>query len=62
MAPLPHHWYLSHQPGQWELRTSAFELASLAAWREYALLPESLTRVLQTLAPRAGAGAEPGAA
>lgn len=49
---LPHHWYLSHQPGQWELRTSAFELASLAAWREYALLPESLTRVLQTLSPR----------
>ena len=49
---LPRHWYLSHQPGQWELRTSAFELASLAAWREYALLPESLTRVLQTLSPR----------
>ncbi len=49
---LPRHWYLSHQPGQWELRTSAFELASLAAWREYALLPESVTRVLQTLSPR----------
>ncbi|WP_404463257.1 YhdP family protein [Vreelandella aquamarina] len=49
---LPRHWYLSHQPGQWELRTSAFELSSLAAWREYALLPESLTRVLQTLSPR----------
>jgi len=49
---LPRHWYVSHQPGQWELRTSAFELSSLAAWREYALLPESLTRVLQTLSPR----------
>lgn len=49
---LPYHWYLAHAPGRWELRTSAFELASLAAWREYALLPESLTRVLQTLAPR----------
>ena len=24
---LPHHWYLSHRPGQWALRTSAFELA-----------------------------------
>ncbi|WP_404374898.1 YhdP family protein [Vreelandella aquamarina] len=49
---LPRHWYLAHQPGRWELRTSAFELSSLAAWREYALLPESLTRVLQTLSPR----------
>lgn len=49
---LPQHWYLSHQPGQWELRTSAFELASLTAWRDFVLLPESLTRVLQTLAPR----------
>ncbi|WP_432613053.1 YhdP family phospholipid transporter [Halomonas alkaliantarctica] len=49
---LPRHWYLTHQPNQWEVRTSAFELASLAAWRDYILLPESLTRVLQTLSPR----------
>ncbi|RUR32351.1 DUF3971 domain-containing protein [Vreelandella andesensis] len=49
---LPRHWYLSHQPDFWEVRTSAFELASLAAWRDYILLPESLTRVLQTLSPR----------
>ncbi|QNI02615.1 DUF3971 domain-containing protein [Halomonas sp. SH5A2] len=49
---LPRHWYLTHQPGDWELRTSAFELASLAAWRDYVLMPESVTRVLQTLAPR----------
>ncbi|MGP9797905.1 YhdP family phospholipid transporter [Halomonas sp. 86] len=49
---LPHHWYLSHRPGQWALRTSAFELASLTAWRDYVLLPESVTRVLETLAPR----------
>ncbi|WP_249978883.1 YhdP family protein [Vreelandella olivaria] len=48
---LPQHWYLTHQPGSWELRTSAFELASLVAWREYVLLPESVTRVLQTLSP-----------
>ncbi|WP_447955737.1 YhdP family phospholipid transporter [Vreelandella sp. EE7] len=48
---LPRHWYLAHQPGQWELRTSPFELASLTAWREYAFLPESVTRVLQTLSP-----------
>ncbi|QPI62750.1 YhdP family protein [Vreelandella venusta] len=49
---LPRHWYLSHQPDRWEVRTSEFELASLAAWRDYILLPESLTRVLQTLSPR----------
>lgn len=58
---LPHYWYLAHQPGQWELRTSAFELASLTAWRDYVFLPESVTRVLQTLAPqRSGAGPAPG--
>lgn len=49
---LPRHWYVTHQPDNWELRTSAFELASLAAWRDYMLLPESVTRVLQTLSPR----------
>ncbi|WP_075879113.1 YhdP family protein [Vreelandella massiliensis] len=49
---LPHHWYFSHQPGEWELRTSGFELASLAAWHRYIKLPESLTRVLNTLSPR----------
>lgn len=49
---LPRHWHATHQPGKWEVRTSAFELASLTAWRDYVLLPESVTRVLQTLAPR----------
>jgi uncharacterized protein (TIGR02099 family) len=49
---LPRHWHATHQPGQWEVRTSAFELASLTAWRDYVLLPESVTRVLQTLSPR----------
>lgn len=49
---LPRHWHATHQPGRWEVRTSAFELASLTAWRDYVFLPESLTRVLQTLAPR----------
>lgn len=48
---LPNHWYLSHQADFWELRTSAFELSSLTAWRDYVLLPESVTRVLQTLSP-----------
>ncbi|MGE6605923.1 YhdP family protein [Halomonas sp. NPDC076908] len=49
---LPRHWSASHQPGRWEVRTSAFELASLTAWRDYVFLPESVTRVLQTLSPR----------
>ncbi|MGY4878061.1 YhdP family protein [Vreelandella aquamarina] len=49
---LPRHWQLSHQPGYWELLTSEFELASLAAWRDYMLLPESVTRALRTLNPR----------
>ncbi|MDN7133289.1 AsmA-like C-terminal region-containing protein [Halomonas sp. MC140] len=49
---LPRYWHATHQPGRWEVRTSAFELASLTAWRDYVLLPESLTRVLQTLSPR----------
>jgi len=49
---LPRHWQFSHQPGRWELLTSQFELASLAAWREYMLLPESVTRALRTLNPR----------
>ncbi|MGO1394370.1 MAG: YhdP family phospholipid transporter [Halomonas sp.] len=49
---LPRHWHATHQPGEWGVRTSEFELASLTAWRDYVLLPESVTRVLQTLAPR----------
>ncbi|MGS2743115.1 YhdP family phospholipid transporter [Halomonas sp. LS-001] len=49
---LPRHWQFSHQPGHWELLTSEFELASLAAWRDYMLLPESVTRALRTLNPR----------
>ena len=31
---LPRHWHATHQPGEWEVRTSAFELASLTAWRD----------------------------
>jgi len=49
---LPRHLHASHQPGQWEVNTSEFELASLTAWRDYVFLPESVTRVLQTLSPR----------
>ncbi|MWJ26865.1 DUF3971 domain-containing protein [Halomonas sp. ZH2S] len=49
---LPHHWYLIHDPDGWEVRTSEFELSSLAAWREHVPLPEALSRVVATLAPR----------
>ncbi|XKF14592.1 DUF3971 domain-containing protein [Halomonas sp. BLK-85] len=49
---LPRHWQFTHQPGRWELLTSEFELSSLAAWRDYMLLPESVTRALRTLNPR----------
>jgi uncharacterized protein (TIGR02099 family) len=49
---LPKRWHLTHQAGDWQLRTSGFELDSLAAWGDYVVLPESLTRPLQALAPR----------
>jgi uncharacterized protein (TIGR02099 family) len=49
---LPKRWHLTHQAGDWQLRTNAFELDSLAAWGDYVVLPESLTRPLQALAPR----------
>ncbi|WP_346798912.1 AsmA-like C-terminal region-containing protein [Halomonas sp. Bachu 37] len=49
---LPKQWYLSHGAQGWQIRTSEFELASLAAWRDYVPLPESLSRVLSSLAPR----------
>lgn len=49
---LPRTWYAEHQPGRWEVRTSEFELASLVAWRDFLFLPESITRVMDTLAPR----------
>ena len=49
---LPRHWQFTHQPGHWELLTSEFELASLAAWRDYMRLPESVTRALHALNPR----------
>lgn len=48
---LPRDWQLRHQPGEWQLGTSEFDLASLAAWRHYMGLPESLARVLDRLAP-----------
>lgn len=49
---LPRRWYLTHQDGDWQLRTSDFELDSLAAWGDYVVLPGSLTRPLKALAPR----------
>ncbi|MDN6179533.1 MAG: DUF3971 domain-containing protein [Halomonas subglaciescola] len=49
---LPKHWHLTHGGGDWQLRTGPFELDSLVAWRDYMILPESVTRPLQALAPR----------
>ncbi|MBZ0329053.1 DUF3971 domain-containing protein [Halomonas sp. ANAO-440] len=48
---LPRYWHLRHAAGEWWLNTSEFDLASLAAWRERVLLPEGLTRVIETLDP-----------
>lgn len=49
---LPRYWHLRHGTDDWWLNTSEFDLASLAAWRERVLLPEGLTRVIETLDPR----------
>ncbi|RCV91132.1 YhdP family protein [Billgrantia montanilacus] len=49
---LPRYWYLRYGADDWWLTTSEFDLASLAAWRERVLLPEGLTRVIETLDPR----------
>ncbi|MCG6656475.1 DUF3971 domain-containing protein [Halomonas campisalis] len=49
---LPRHWHLRHRGDDWWLNTSEFDLASLAAWRDRVPLPEGLTRVIETLAPR----------
>ncbi|RDB44503.1 DUF3971 domain-containing protein [Halomonas sp. DQ26W] len=49
---LPRYWYLRHGAHDWWLTTSEFDFASLAAWRERVLLPEGLTRVIETLEPR----------
>ncbi|GAA3897699.1 AsmA-like C-terminal region-containing protein [Halomonas cibimaris] len=48
---LPRHWQLTHHQRDWQLRTSTFELDSLAAWGDYVVLPESLKRPLAALAP-----------
>jgi uncharacterized protein (TIGR02099 family) len=49
---LPHYWHLNHSGDGWWLNTSEFDLASLAAWRYRVPLPEGLTRLVGTLAPR----------
>ncbi|PMR76855.1 YhdP family protein [Billgrantia endophytica] len=49
---LPHFWHLRHGEDGWWLNTSEFELASLAAWRDHVLLPEGLSRAIDTLEPR----------
>ncbi|QOR39414.1 DUF3971 domain-containing protein [Billgrantia diversa] len=49
---LPHFWHIRSDGEGWWLTTSRFELASLAAWRERILLPESLVRTIDALDPR----------
>ncbi|WP_017430660.1 YhdP family phospholipid transporter [Vreelandella jeotgali] len=49
---LPKRWQFTHHPRDWQLRTSNFELDSLLAWGDYLVLPDSLKRPLQSLAPR----------
>lgn len=49
---LPYRWHLSGDADGWWLNTSAFDLGSLAAWRDRVPLPEALSRVVDSLDPR----------
>ncbi|MEQ5801702.1 AsmA-like C-terminal region-containing protein [Halomonas sp. H10-9-1] len=49
---LPYRWHLSGDADGWWLNTSAFDLGSLAAWRDRVPLPEALARVVESLDPR----------
>ncbi len=50
--PVPRYWHLQSRPDGWWLNASAFDLGALAAWRERLPLPEGLSRVIASLAPR----------
>ncbi|SDG07405.1 TIGR02099 family protein [Onishia taeanensis] len=54
--PLPRHWQASGDANGWWLKTSRFDLAALAAWRDRVPLPDGLQRVLGRLAPRGQVG------
>lgn len=49
---LPYRWHLKGGADEWWLNTSAFDLGSLAAWRDRVPLPEALARVVDSLDPR----------
>ena len=49
---LPYRWHLSGDGEEWWLNTSAFDLGSLAAWRDRVPLPEALARAVDSLDPR----------
>jgi uncharacterized protein (TIGR02099 family) len=49
---LPTRWHARGSGEEWWLNTSAFDLASLAAWHDRVPLPEALARVVDTLDPR----------
>ncbi len=49
---LPRYWHLRRSGDDWGLNTTAFDLGSLAAWRDRIPLPEALSRVIDSLDPR----------
>ncbi|MFC3283564.1 YhdP family phospholipid transporter [Litchfieldella rifensis] len=48
---LPRHWQLEGDGEGWRLKSSAFDLAALAAWRDRLPLPERFARLLDALQP-----------
>ncbi len=49
---LPYRWQLVGDADGWWLKTGAFDLGSLAAWRHRVPLPEALARAVDSLDPR----------
>ncbi|ERS89100.1 YhdP family protein [Halomonas sp. PBN3] len=49
---LPYRWHLRGDDAGWWLTTGAFDLGSLAAWRDRVPLPEALGRAVESLDPR----------
>ncbi|GGX81972.1 TIGR02099 family protein [Litchfieldella qijiaojingensis] len=49
---LPRHWQVAGDARGWRLKSSAFDLDALAAWRDHLPLPDKLLRLLDTLDPR----------
>ncbi len=49
---VPRHWQMAGDATGWQLKSSAFQLDALAAWRSHLPLPDKLSRLLDTLDPR----------